>query len=76
MDDATREFLGVAAEKAPKGKPAKSVIMLWMAGGPSQLETFDPHPNQLIAYDTKAIRTSALRNPDRRGTSPHGGSDE
>ncbi len=51
--------LGVAAEKAPKGKPAKSVIMLWMAGGPSQLETFDPHPNQLIAYDTKAIRTSA-----------------
>ena len=39
----------------PAGRaPAQSIILLWMAGGPSQLETFDPHPGG----DTKAIATS------------------
>lgn len=51
--------LALNAEKAPKGKPAKSVIMLWMAGGPSQLETFDPQPGKRIAYGGRAIKTSA-----------------
>ena len=46
------------AETAPQGKPAKSVIMLWLAGGPSQLETFDPHPGANIAGGTKAIKTA------------------
>jgi hypothetical protein len=32
--------------------------MLWMAGGPSQLETFDPHAGETIAGDTRAIDTS------------------
>jgi hypothetical protein len=32
--------------------------MLWMAGGPSQLETFDPHAGRTIAGDTRAINTS------------------
>ena len=36
----------------------KSIILLWMAGGPSQLETFDPHPDTRIAGGTKAIGTS------------------
>lgn len=31
-----------AAEKRGPERP-KSLIVLWMAGGPSQLETFDPH---------------------------------
>ena len=53
------QILAREAEQAPKGKPAKSVIMLWLAGGPSQLETFDPHPGKPIAYDTKAIKTAA-----------------
>lgn len=44
------------AEKA-KG-PATSVIVLWMQGGPSQLETFDPHPNTSIAAGTGAIKTA------------------
>ena len=39
------ERLARAADDAPRGKPAKSVIVLWMQGGPSQLETFDPHPD-------------------------------
>ena len=33
--------------------------MLWMGGGPSQLETFDPHPGKKIAGGTKAIGTAA-----------------
>jgi uncharacterized protein (DUF1501 family) len=37
---------------------AKSLILLWMAGGPSQLETFDPHPDTNISAGTKAIATS------------------
>jgi hypothetical protein len=40
-----------------RGVP-KSLILLWMAGGPSQLETFDPHPGTTIAAGTKAIATS------------------
>lgn len=38
--------------------PARSVIVLWLAGGPSQLETFDPHPDRKISFGTKAIRTA------------------
>ena len=41
--------LAKEAEKTPRGKPAKSIILLWLAGGPSQLETFDPHPGSNIA---------------------------
>ena len=37
----------------------KSVILLWMQGGPSQLETFDPHPGGRIGGESKAIKTSA-----------------
>ncbi|MFO0802809.1 MAG: DUF1501 domain-containing protein [Gemmataceae bacterium] len=39
--------------------PAKSVIVLWLGGGPSQLETFDPKPGTNIAAGTKAIPTTA-----------------
>ena len=53
------QLLGRAEEAAPKGKPAKSVIMLWMQGGPSQLETWDPHPGKLIGGETRAIKTAA-----------------
>ncbi len=40
------------------GTPARSVIVLWLAGGPSQLETFDPHPDRKISFGTQAIRTA------------------
>jgi hypothetical protein len=39
-------------------RPAKSIIMLWLQGGPSQLETFDPHPGTTIAGGTRAIETA------------------
>jgi hypothetical protein len=37
---------------------AKSLIVLWMEGGPSQLETWDPHPGTSIGGPTKAIDTA------------------
>lgn len=52
------ELLARQAEGSPRGKPAKSVIVLWLDGGPSQLETFDPHPGTQIGGETKAIGTS------------------
>ena len=41
-------------------KPAKSVIEIWVWGGPSQLETFDPKPKAPIEYNNglKAIPTN------------------
>ncbi len=51
-------ILGRAQEKQPNNAKVKSTIILWMAGGPSQIETFDPHPGQKIAGDTGAIKTS------------------
>ena len=51
-------ILGRAQENEPVHASAKSVIMLWLAGGPSQLETFDPHPGTKIAAGTGAINTS------------------
>jgi hypothetical protein len=39
-------------------QPAQSVILLWLEGGPSQLETFDPHADSRIAGGTKAINTA------------------
>lgn len=52
------ETLGRTAEKRSQDGPAKSVIMLWLAGGPSQLETFDPHPGKEIAGGTAAVDTA------------------
>jgi len=50
------EALSRASEKTSQ-RP-KSVIVLWMAGGPSQLETFDPKPGAAIAGGTQAIDTA------------------
>ncbi len=35
----------------------KSLIVLWMAGGSSQLETWDPHPGSKVGGPTRAIKT-------------------
>src|SRR5438874_2223992 len=39
-------------------KQGRSCILLWMAGGPSQFETFDPKPGAPNQGPTKAIATS------------------
>jgi hypothetical protein len=45
------------AWSASKPAPAKSVILLWMQGGPSQLDTFDPKPGSETGGPHKAIGT-------------------
>jgi hypothetical protein len=52
-------LLARAAEgAADKRRPAQSIILLWMQGGPSQLETFDPHPGTDSAGGTGGIDTA------------------
>lgn len=48
----------LALEEKKGRSRAKSVIVLWMAGGISQLESFDPHPGKAIAYGANAIKTA------------------
>ena len=40
-------------------KQGKRVILLWLAGGASQLETFDPKPGRPTGGPYRAIPTSA-----------------
>lgn len=37
---------------------AKSFLTIWLGGGPSQLETWDPHPGKKIGGEVKAINTT------------------
>ncbi len=39
------------------GKRGTSLIVVWLQGGPSQLETWDPHEGTKIGGPTKAINT-------------------
>jgi hypothetical protein len=48
--------LRAAGQRGPE-RP-KSLITLWMAGGPSQLETWDPHPGTRNGGPTQAIDTT------------------
>ena len=36
----------------------KSLIVIWLGGGASQLETWDPHPDTKIGGPTKSIKTT------------------
>src|SRR5260370_1455955 len=47
----------LAREAEKKKAPAHSIIVLWLGGGPSQLETFDPHPDTNIAGGSLARDT-------------------
>ncbi|QDU39093.1 hypothetical protein Mal4_34280 [Maioricimonas rarisocia] len=51
-----RDLMSLQAEELRR--QGRSMILLWMAGGPSQLETFDPKPNHENGGETKAIPTS------------------
>lgn len=48
---------GRAAQKRKTERP-RSLITLWMQGGPSQLESWDPHPGTRIGGDVGAIKTT------------------
>lgn len=47
------------ADESDKRGRAKSMIVIWLEGAPSQLETFDPHPGTDIAAGSKARKTNA-----------------
>jgi hypothetical protein len=49
--------LAAATQKHPERK--RSCILLWMPGGPSQLDTWDPKPGHANGGPFKAIQTSA-----------------
>ncbi len=46
-----------ARDATTRGRP-RSLILLWLKGGASQLETFDPHPGSPIAHGARAIDTA------------------
>ena len=59
-----REALAAAAETgtAPNGK-AKAVVLFWLEGGPSHIDTWDPKPNsnfKPISTNVAGIRISEL----------------
>lgn len=53
--------LGALAALAPRGAraapAAKRLLVVWLQGGPSQLETFDPHPGTPIGGLAGAVKT-------------------
>lgn len=51
-------FLGQKSLADEIKKQGKSVIMLWLAGGASQLETWDPKPGATTGGPFQAIQTS------------------
>ena len=48
----------VTASAPTLRKAGKACILLWMQGGPSQFETFDPKPGNANGGETKSIRTA------------------
>jgi len=48
----------LAANAATDPKRRKSCILLWMSGGPSQIDTFDPKPGHANGGQFKAIDTA------------------
>src|SRR5688500_23963 len=48
----------VTASAPALRKAGKACILLWMQGGPSQFETFDPKPGNANGGETKAIKTA------------------
>ncbi|MBL9080316.1 MAG: DUF1501 domain-containing protein, partial [Planctomycetales bacterium] len=52
------DLLARPAQAAAMKKQQKSVILLWLAGGASQLETFDPKPGRATGGPYRSIPTS------------------
>lgn len=53
------QFAETLARAADKGSHRpKSLLMIWLQGGPSQLETFDPHVGSWIGGDVQSVDAS------------------
>ncbi|MBL8177842.1 MAG: DUF1501 domain-containing protein [Bryobacterales bacterium] len=58
-----REYLAAAETKAPSKATANAVILFWLEGGPSHIDTWDPKPNsnfKPISTNVAGIRISEL----------------
>ena len=53
------QWLDPRSAFAQSGKPPKSCILLWMNGGPSHIDTFDPKPGTATGGQFKSIKTRA-----------------
>ncbi len=49
--------LDLRAASRRGGERPKSLMTLWLAGGPSQLETWDPHPGTSIGGEVGLVKT-------------------
>lgn len=49
----------LARQAATSNKRPRSIIILWLQGGASQLDTFDPHPESPHSSQVRAVATSA-----------------
>jgi hypothetical protein len=47
------------AARSKRGRTADSVILLWMSGGMSHIDTFDPQPGEDVGGPFEAISTTA-----------------
>ena len=66
LQAAESKSAGPLAPKDPMHEPkAKAVIMLFMEGGPSQADTFDPKPKLNSLHVTESTRTKGLANGKR-----------
>ena len=57
------EYLKASSVDTPKGAKANSVILLWLEGGPSHIDTWDPKPNsnfKPISTSVPGIQVSEL----------------
>ena len=58
-----KETAGPLTPRQPMHAPkAKNVIMLFMEGGPSQVDTFDPKPKLNALHKTESKSTRSLAN--------------
>ena len=61
MTDMLAKEMTAQGVKKPMHQPkAKNVIMLFMEGGPSQVDTFDPKPELNKLHKTESKRTGTL----------------
>src|SRR5436309_13626271 len=71
--DGTRPFANPLAARRPHHSPkAKSVIFLFMYGGPSHVDTFDYKP-KMYALDDKTITVKTFGRSGHRGQGRVGG---
>jgi len=61
-----KDTSSIGGLKKPMHEPkAKNVIMLFMEGGPSQVDTFDPKPKLNSLHKTESKRTGTLESGDK-----------